>query len=145
MEKNKELTPMMELIEQLKVEIDNCEEQGLQYRGIYLDCKWKAEILLEKEEQFKYNSLKNLTQFELIELKNNCINALEDYDNRDKIKVFKVSLFGSNTYFANHEKALESFNSHVRVYNFEEMILNNPISISTEYMNQAEFSSWVIK
>jgi hypothetical protein len=44
-------TVLQELIEDLNREIDNCERNGLQYRGIYLDARWKAEQLLEKEKQ----------------------------------------------------------------------------------------------
>lgn len=44
-------TVLQELIEELNREIDNCERNGLQYRGIYLDARWKAENLLEKEKQ----------------------------------------------------------------------------------------------
>ena len=44
-------TAMQELIEDLNKEIDNCERNGLQYRGIYLDARCKAENLLELEKQ----------------------------------------------------------------------------------------------
>jgi hypothetical protein len=44
-------TALRELIDDLNKEIANCESNGLQYRGIYLDARWKAENLLEKEKQ----------------------------------------------------------------------------------------------
>jgi len=44
------MTAVQEIIDYLKFNIDNCEEFGLPFRGIYLDCKWRAEEALEKEK-----------------------------------------------------------------------------------------------
>jgi len=89
--------------------------------------------------------LNKLTQIELLELRKKCNEALEEYSKRDKIKVYKLSVFGNDYYYSNFKTVLEEYNSYIEDFDFGEMLAENPISMSVEYFNEAEFEKWVNK
>jgi len=89
-------TVLQELIEELNREIDNCERNGLQYRGIYLDARWKAENLLEKEKQQLANAYdkgqKDFANYDPERHGNKCKNGNQYYDSTFGYKVGEAGI-----------------------------------------------------
>jgi len=87
--------------------------------------------------------LTKLTQLELLELNGRIEIELKEYDKRDQTKVFRIMAFGSATYFSTAKKAEEHLYHLIEEYDFEEMLTDESLIISVDYMNDSDFKQWV--
>lgn len=88
--------------------------------------------------------LKNLTQLQLIDLSREITEELYCYENRDKIKVFQLNIFGENSYYKTADELKDSLLEYIEDYDFEEMIgTGKGIEMSVNYMDEANFNTWV--
>lgn len=91
----------------------------------------------------EYVNLEKMTEVELLMLSVRVSEEINKYNNRDKIKVFRLMVFGNAYYYSTSERLLKELDSYISEYDLEEMILEEKIELCTDYMSKADFDKFV--